>query len=759
LNENNENQENVFRIRPAGRHILTIGRDLIKDSYAALVELVKNSYDADASLVTIEFSVIERKTKKGKKEKYLKITVSDDGHGMSFKTVTQKWLVLSTDDKLKRKHSPNGRLMQGRKGIGRYAASLLGDNLFMETVKSKIITSVALNWNEFESNEYLEDVDILVDKKKVNEHNGTSIEITGNEEKIYEWSSKEIGQLIKELRKLISPLRCPAGFSIKLIFSDFPVEDFSNLTIHIEPFQILELFDYRLSGKVIKTNANMAMKKYPSIKSEILRRKDLFENNIEDVIIADFVYEIKIEDNLQPEKIVLLLDHKDILFCGEIEFDFRVYDRDKEAIEALISRGLRDPISKEYLRKTEAKRLLNEINGIAIYRNSFRVRPHGDPGYDWLELDKQRVQNPSRKIGCNQIAGFVNIQSEEESGLMEKAARDGLKEDNHYDSLKMILNIVLSQLEERRYSYRFKTGRGRKRLKVEKELETLFDFESLQNDIERTLEHYSLSEEGIQETKGLILQAGAEKTQILEGLKDIIALYQGQATLGKIAMIVLHEGRKPLTYFGNQIPLINKNAEKLMKQFKKEILMIIVEDLKGLITQEEILARLFDRIAPFATKKRGKRTTFQIKKIIKDIKKTFSEQIKSNEIRFNIDCGDQLKIEGWKEDFYFALGNLAENSIYWIKEAKVKGGVIDVKVSSENSTIIIDFIDNGPGVKKEYIESEIIFEPDFSTKPRNEGTGLGLAIAGEAIQRNNGEIKAIYADFGAYFRIELNKEN
>ena len=117
----------VYKIRPAGRHLLTIGRDLIQDNYAAVVELVKNAYDADSPCVEIKF------TAKDDLKRY-EITIEDHGHGMSRDTVINKWMVPSTKDKLERKTSPAGRIMQGRKGIGRYAASVLGENLFLETV-------------------------------------------------------------------------------------------------------------------------------------------------------------------------------------------------------------------------------------------------------------------------------------------------------------------------------------------------------------------------------------------------------------------------------------------------------------------------------------------------------------------------------------------------------------------------------------------------------------------------------------------------
>lgn len=105
-------------------------------------------------------------------------------------------------------------------------------------------------------------------------------------------------------------------------------------------------------------------------------------------------------------------------------------------MQGLINRGLKDPISGRYLTQLEAKQLLNKVNGIGVYRNGFRIRPLGDPEYDWLLLNKTRVQSPSRKIGSDQAVGYVQIQSEELSGLEEKSARDGLKENYAYERLK-----------------------------------------------------------------------------------------------------------------------------------------------------------------------------------------------------------------------------------------------------------------------------------------------------------------------------------
>ncbi|WP_273005745.1 ATP-binding protein, partial [Leeuwenhoekiella blandensis] len=173
----------TYKIRPAARLIHTIGSDLIGDSYAALVELVKNSYDADATKVDIVFKYTEIDN-----EQALIISIKDDGHGMDFDTVINKWLVPATNDKLKRKVSKNGsRTLQGRKGIGRFAASILGQEMTLSTVDANGEKSEAvIDWRIFKTDEFLENIELLIEKKETQEASGTDILIIAKDEKYEE---------------------------------------------------------------------------------------------------------------------------------------------------------------------------------------------------------------------------------------------------------------------------------------------------------------------------------------------------------------------------------------------------------------------------------------------------------------------------------------------------------------------------------------------------------------------------------------------
>lgn len=86
----------TYKFRPSARLIHTIGDQIIKDIYASIIELVKNAYDADAKKVELKFLDMSDSKK-------AKIVIFDDGHGMDFKTVTDKWMMPATSDKADRK--------------------------------------------------------------------------------------------------------------------------------------------------------------------------------------------------------------------------------------------------------------------------------------------------------------------------------------------------------------------------------------------------------------------------------------------------------------------------------------------------------------------------------------------------------------------------------------------------------------------------------------------------------------------------------
>ena len=710
----------VFKIRPAGRLVLTIGRDLIQDSYAAVVELVKNSYDADSDYVSIEFINISEQNK-------YTIVVSDHGHGMTRDDVINKWLVPSTSDKLKRRRSPSGRVMQGRKGVGRYAASVLGTDLFLETVNiDGEKTDVYIEWQAFQNSEYLDDVDILVETSETSEESGTRLTISGEDVLLNDWNQKQFEKLRFELSRLKSPVGNALGnddFHINLKVSGFP--DVEDICETIEPYPIFSLFDYRVSGNVDKDGNGSLQYSVQKIR------------NAPDVTIS--------------------FDHGSPTGCGELFFDIRVYDRDKTAIDSLIGRGLRDAAGN-YVGNLQARQLLNEYNGIGVYRNGFRIRPLGDPDFDWLKLNEQRVQNPSLRIGSNQVIGFVQIQSDEQSDLIEKSARDGLRENRAFDNLKEITKKIISELEARRFDYRRKTGLTKPAVKIGHELDSLYSNEELKKEILLRLS----SDEVMQETSDKILEIinrdEEDKIKVADDIRHTVAIYQGQATLGKIINVILHEGRRPLNYFRNEIQNIRYWHRSFLKTGDREKLTKVLTISDGIGNNAEFFVTLFSRLDPLASGRRSRKKLLDMNKAINETISVFATEMNSQNVVSHITCPDNFCFSAWSQDIYAIFTNLIDNSIYWMdeKQSPVREIIIDV-VADDDELLHIDYRDSGPGIEPDLIASEVIFEPQFSTK--TSGTGLGLAIAGEAAMRNGLELKAFESNPGVWFRVQPIVEN
>ena len=735
------NTNTTYKIRPAGRHILTIGRDLIQDNYAAVIELVKNAYDADSSDVNIEFKAYPDCSG-------YSIVISDHGHGMSKDDIINKWLVPSTQDKLKRRKSPSGRIMQGHKGVGRYAASILGTDLLLETVTSTgEKTTVSFEWTAFESAQYLDDVNIPLETLEVAEPQGTQLTINGDAEHLAEWNQERFDTLRFELKKLKLPINTILSsddsndaFHIKLTVKGFPkVEDTEET---IEPYPLFDLFDYKITGS-IRANGKGALT-YTSQKAR---------NTITEEIAFNF---------------------RGPTGCGELDIDIRVYDREAAAIDALIKRGLTDE-SGTYVGKNQARQLLNAYNGIGVYRNGFRIRPLGDADFDWLTLNARRVQTPTRCISSNQVIGYVQIQPEAQSGLIEKSARDGLRENEAFDRLKEITIQIITALEWRRFNYRRKAGLSRPALKIERDLDQLFSFDELKQNIQTQLTKNEVDETTTDGIIKIIGQEAEEKNKVAEEIRKVVAIYQGQATLGKIINVILHEGRRPLSYFRNRIPHLRHWYESLVVETEQQDPQLalfnvgqknefsaklekILSIAEGIEQNAEFFVNLFHRLDPLAAGKRTSRKLLALKETIEEIFSVFESQMKVHNVSAEIIGPDDFKFSGWSQDIYAIFTNLIDNSLYWITEKKVPTRQITVELLTDGDTLLyVDYRDTGPGIEPDLIESEVIFEPHFSTKPA--GTGLGLAIAGEAAERNGFKLKVYEADEGAHFRLQPKTED
>jgi HSP90 family molecular chaperone len=158
-----KNRESAIALRPKARILKTLGEELISSETVALIELVKNAYDADAENVLISFS---DSLEKGEGS----IHVVDDGHGMDMDTIITSWMVIATSSKKDYKKSQNGRRrVLGEKGIGRFATARIADELelFTRTSSQSFNESYAVfDWTQFDDDEkFLSDILFLAEEQ------------------------------------------------------------------------------------------------------------------------------------------------------------------------------------------------------------------------------------------------------------------------------------------------------------------------------------------------------------------------------------------------------------------------------------------------------------------------------------------------------------------------------------------------------------------------------------------------------------------
>ena len=140
----NNHWENVYFLSHVNIKNI-IGKELINNDNVAVMELVKNSYDAGAKNVTVEF-----KNLKSQNRKNHEIIIADDGIGMSKEDILHKWLNLAYSIK-RIQNAQNNRLQAGNKGIGRFSCDRLGKKLDIYTKKDDKAYHLRIDWEDFEN--------------------------------------------------------------------------------------------------------------------------------------------------------------------------------------------------------------------------------------------------------------------------------------------------------------------------------------------------------------------------------------------------------------------------------------------------------------------------------------------------------------------------------------------------------------------------------------------------------------------------------
>lgn len=701
-----EIQKGTSVLRPRARLIKTIGEELISSDVVAVMELVKNSYDADASIIVIKFEgeieeiVIDKKTKKKiLKQKNSSITISDDGKGMSLDTIKTSWMEPATITKKQEKTSPGkSRRYTGEKGIGRFASAKLSSRLQIVTREAgdnEVV--VDFNWDDYSHDDlYLDQVKSSWEvRKPVSISNKGTILLL--KELNSPWDEEKIRSLKVALSRIINPVAPVEDFLIELIVPD-EIGDFSGL---IESPDAINRPDYSVKGSV--DNKGLATITYTSRK---------FPNPVD-----------------LSKQLTRIGNPKDSFVSGIFSFEFRVWDREKDSL---------DRLAKEVGASTKnVKADLDELTGVSIYRDNFRVMPYGDLKNDWLRLNARRVNNPTMRLSDNQVVGYISISLDNNPELKDQSNREGIVESKAFGDLQEQVRAILNELEVKRYEER------PRREEPSESTESLYEKFS----IKKISDAITAKLPNDKEVLALVVKTQEHIDEGVKKVQEVLSRYRRLSTLGLLIDSILHDGGHFLLNMDSEIRLLDKALKN-----KNRDETAIFKHLNAIQDQRKVIAQLFKRIEPFGGRKRGRPAPLIIEHSIKNVFEIAKFDLKRLNINITLpESENTVTIDDG--ELQMIIVNLLQNSIHWL--TKVEDRHIAVEVERLENEVAIIFSDSGPGIPEE--KTKLIFDPYFTT--REDGAGLGLTIVGEIVSEYNGDFYLINNGplDGATFKIIFRK--
>jgi len=702
--------------------LIHLGRDSIKDHTTALIELVKNSYDADARNVDVQILCHNG---------YDLIRIADNGFGMTQEQLLDNWLRIGFSGKRISKVSGIGRRKTGEKGIGRISADRLGANLeLISKTKQDGIVGLSVNWDDFDvEGKDVFDIDIKLNKPKtidipINEknsfHSGTEIRITNLRQT---WSKSNIESLYNELSSLTPP------------FSE--VEDFSINLIN----DVAEEFNKPVNSKYYEAAEIEVLTIFDGSEEVFYSIKDRYTNKeiIKTIKLSQFYTAVGMRNS--------------ILNCGPIEVRLLFFLREGSSV-----------VGTDF-RLSDLREFLDNNAGVKIYRDNIAVKPYGFPkaqmGYDWLGLGEEKARNPAGigrgtefTVSPNQLVGAVFIKRDDNPGLTDSAAREGLVESEGFFDLKQFVYASKRLLEAHRASI-FpiieKVRTEKQKVPAHKEAEhireQLFsvkeELRSIQTDLFNGHES-SGREMLLKPLERVIVKMENIKEDFNVTINDLLnwqRVLNGLATIGISSAVFGHETEGAVAQLQGSI----NTSMKLISRGPERVDSALTELTKALRSSKTIAAWGAYALSRVQKEKRRSRNVHVYKSIegvVRELKPVFE----ASSIELSIK-GDNIYSKTFQMDIETILVNLLTNAF---TAAGLKGGLRKVMVNvyrenkADQSGYYFSVADSGPGVANEF--KERIFDPLFSTKviganeSKSVGTGLGLTIVKSVVGELGGDL-------------------
>lgn len=678
-----------------------IGRELITDKITAIFELVKNSYDANAENVVIEFhNVFSRKNNESK------IIIRDDGKGMSFTDIRDKWMVIGTDNKRTSfvSEAPYKRKLVGKKGIGRFAVDKLGDCLILKTkmLSDSELLCLKNDWLQYaklEKEQILaEQEDNVIYQKKFftdigNEYwyeeplfcKGTELTITNIRDA---WAEEDISRLYKVLSTLIAPERkMEYPFNLRIIAPE--TNNFKN--------------------KVINSFA------LEEIASTVLNLGFDFEKQMQDTLSLEKDGTLKVVQKQKKE-------------FGLINLHLYYYDN----------------VAKQKFHKLYPD---EQLTGIKIYRDGLLTTPFVDSQNqidnqkDLFGIDKRRWSGFFDKISSRDLLGWIDITEKDNPEILEATNRQGFVENAAWIELQKFVIEIISILEKQK---------KKQKEKANKQYETNFqEAKDSIKDLKTIISHIDTDDEYVRQSLGLLsrelgkLQGSLYKTQknLIETKKEkerqeelMFSLVSLQTYAGMLSHIV----RTLLGRIKRYAEFIRDNiSDDSVISYCKTYASRIYAEMEHLDKSVDFLLRYSKDGNDFEIIKLRDFLIYIFDVIYKDI-------LEKENITVSYKVQGDLSIKYNRKALDDIFDNLLSNTLkaFSIKQNDRK---IKIHIEDGKNELKIYYSNNGPTIPDS--DKDRIFDVFYTTTASMGGAGLGLFIIKTRLEAVHGTVTVIDSEF------------
>lgn len=750
----------------SSRAAILLGRESVSKVDGAIIELVKNTYDADASFCILAFDV-----------EHDAIYIIDNGIGMTRDTIQSCWMLIGTDNKKVVYKSKKNRIKSGEKGIGRFALDRLGEICEMYTKHDSSDKTLywKTDWRNFEQtgkviNEVAADLDFLdddlrkflpaeviknldcFDKELVNIFKtGTILKITNLRDN---WTNKAIEKIINMLSYAM-PNNHLQDYSL------YAMRSFAGEMELIENEMINE-FDYKLNclfdGEYFKVELTRNEFDISKIPNEVFKMEEFqkYPYRKEDFEDGKFYFVYPIEE-------IAVNDDKEVIETikkiGVFQFEY-VF---------LKANAQEDYKEVYYYKEISNKRRawLLENAGVKIYRDNFIIRPYGDnksDAFDWLNLDARKasssaaVSDPrgSWRVRNMQGYGSVSISRIHNSKILDKSSREGIIDNEYFLMFKKVLANLINLFEEDRQhiargfkkyddkinEVEIKKEKGRKVAKtiMSGKYHNADEKENPANEPQQddTFDDQNNNQDTNSELAEALLLIDKEKNDLLTEIK----LLRSLATNGLITTSIVHD----LSGLNTELKQRANRFKYVIDKNDKELINDYLEDLGR---NDLFLNSWINVVITQLKQDKRKRKLTDLYLVLENLKLILSPLLAQKNIKLNIIGERNIAIKKiFSIDFESIICNLIINSIEAFKRIQQQDKKITITLSADDENIKINYKDNGPGISKSFKDPSKIFEfgvTDKMDKNTGEiiGTGLGMYIVATAINEYGGNYSII----------------